>query len=81
MSNRDKLKALLIDVFLLEEDEFSFKLKRSDIDTWDSLGIVAMAVGIQETFGYHMKSDEATGVTSIQDIIDLLEQKDILIDE
>lgn len=81
MSNRDKLKALLIDVFLLEKDEFSFELKNTDIDTWDSLGTVAMAVGIQETFGYHMKPDEATSVTSVPDIIYMLEQKGILFDE
>ena len=47
MSNREKLKNLLIDVFLLTPEEFSFDLTVENIDTWDSLGVVAMAVGVQ----------------------------------
>ena len=77
MNNREKLKALLIDVFLLQEDEFSFDLKRSDVGTWDSLGVVSMAVGIQDEFGYHMAPEEAVGITGVYDIIELLESKGI----
>ena len=81
MNNRERLKELILDVFLLEENEFNFELKREDIETWDSMGVVAMAVGIQETFGYHFTPDEATNIKSIQDIIDILETKGILFNE
>ncbi len=77
MNNSEKLKNLLMDVFLLEDGEFSFDLTRSDIETWDSLGTVSMAVGIQEEFGYHMTPDEATHVNSISEICNLLEAKGI----
>jgi len=80
LTNRDKLKELLLDVFLLEESEFSWEMTREQIDTWDSLGVVAMAVGVQETFGYHMKPDEATGIGSVKDIIALLETRDVKFD-
>ena len=81
MENRKKLKSLLIDVFLLTSDEFSFDLKQSDIDTWDSLGVVALAVGIEETFGYHMKPEEAASIKKIEDIINLLQSKGFSFDE
>ncbi len=81
MTNREKLKQLLIDVFLLSPEEFNFDLKREQVDTWDSLGIVAMAVGIHETFGYHLKPEEATAIKSIDDLIHILESKGILFDE
>ena len=71
-TNREQLAELLIDVFLLEPDEFRFDLQRQDVETWDSLGVVAMAVGVQETFGYHFTPEEATGINSVQDIITLL---------
>ena len=71
-TNREQLAELLIDVFLLEPDEFRFDLQREEVETWDSLGVVAMAVGVQETFGYHFTPEEATGINSVQDIIDLL---------
>ena len=44
MSNREQLRELLMDIFLLEDDEFSFELKKDEVETWDSLGTVSMAV-------------------------------------
>jgi acyl carrier protein len=81
MSNREKLKELLIDVFLIELPEFRFDMLREEIDTWDSLGIVSMAIGIQETFGFHMRPEEAMAVKGFQHIIEFLESKGIKLDE
>ena len=81
MTNREKLKQLLLDVFLLSEEEFSFELKREEIETWDSLGVVSMAVGIQETFGYHFTPEQAIGISSIPDIIRILSENSVSVDE
>lgn len=81
MTNRDKLKNLLIDVFLLEDEEFSYNLTRSDIESWDSLGVVSLAVGVQDTFGYHMTPEEATSIEGIQQIVDLLKTNGISFNE
>ena len=75
--NLSKLSDLLIDVFLLEPEEFSIELTKEEIDTWDSLGTVAMAVGIEDEFGYHFTPEEATGIGSILEIIQLLDSKGI----
>jgi len=77
MTNREKLSDLLLDIFLLEPEEFSFDLTREDVETWDSLAVVSVAVGVKETFGYHFTPEEATSVARVQDIIDLLESKGI----
>ena len=77
MTDKEKLKDLLTDVFLLEEKEFSFELSRNKINSWDSLGTVAMAVGIQDVFGYHMTPDEAMNIDKVQDIVDILKGKGI----
>jgi len=77
VSNHDKLKDLLIDTFLLEDAEYSVDLTREDVDTWDSLGVVSLAVGVHETFGYHFTPEEATGIGSVADIVRLLESKGI----
>jgi len=73
----DRLKNLICDVFLLEPEEFSVNLSKGDIDTWDSLGTVAMAVGIQDEYGYHFTPEEAIGIESIRDIIEVLTEKGI----
>ena len=81
MGNHQKLKDLLIDVFLIEESEYSLDLSQQDIDTWDSLGLVSMAVGVEETFGYHFSQEEALSIKRVQDIVDILESKGISFDE
>jgi acyl carrier protein len=75
--NEALLRDLLVDVFLLEPDEYHRELLRADVETWDSLGIVSLAVGIEETFGYHMTPEEATGLTGVADIVTLLASKGI----
>ncbi len=76
-TNRAQLAELLIDVFLLEPDEFNFELRREDVETWDSLGVVSMAVGVHEEFGYHFTPEEAVGIGSVKDIMELLKSKGI----
>jgi acyl carrier protein len=80
MTNHEKLKQLIIDIFLLSEDEYSLDLKRENIQTWDSLGVVSMAIGIQETFGYHLKPEQATTIASIKDIIQVLTENGVHFD-
>jgi len=77
MTDTEKLKDLLTDVFLLEENEFSFELSRNQVNSWDSLGTVAMAVGVQDVFGYHMTPDEAMSINKVQDIVDILKEKGV----
>lgn len=77
MANREKLKQLLTDIFLLDPSEFRFDLTREQVETWDSLAVVSVAVGVHETFGYHPTPEEATALKSVPDIMALLESKGI----
>jgi acyl carrier protein len=77
MTNHEKLQELLLDILLLDASEFRFDLKREEIQTWDSMGVVAIAVGVDETFGYHFTPAEATSLTGVGDIIRILEMRDI----
>lgn len=81
MNNREKLKALVLDTFLLDPAEFRLELRREEIETWDSLGVVTLAVGVEQVFGYHFTPEEATGLRSVQDVIELLARKGIRFDE
>ena len=75
MENREKLKKVVEDVFLLQPGEFRFDLRRDEVETWDSFGVVSLAVGIQEAFGYHLTPAEAVGIKGVADIISLLSTK------
>jgi acyl carrier protein len=77
MTNREKLQDLLQDILLLDPSEFRFDLGRDDVETWDSMSVVAIAVGVDETFGYHMSPEEAIQIAGVADIITVLEAKGI----
>ena len=75
MDNREKLRDLLCDTFLLTPEAFRFDLRRDEVETWDSLGVVALAVGVQDVFGHHFTPEEATAVRSVPDLIARLEAR------
>lgn len=77
MSNHEQLQQLILDILLLEPEEYSLDLRRDQVETWDSLSVVSIAVGLDETFGYHPTPSEATALHSVNDIIGLLEGKGI----
>lgn len=81
MNNYQKLRDLLTDVLLLTDQEFSIDLRREQVETWDSLAIVAIAAGIDEAFGYHLTSDEAVSLTGVRDMVKILEREGIRFDE
>jgi acyl carrier protein len=81
VSNGEKLRQLVMDVLLLDDNEYSIDLRREEVETWDSLGVVSIAVGIDEVFGYHPTPEEATGIHSVTDIIDLLVSKGIEVND
>jgi acyl carrier protein len=81
MTNRDKLKKLLRDIFLLGETDFSWDLRQDDILSWDSLGTVSLAVGVQEVFGHHFAPEEAMGIKSFKDVVALLEKNGVRLGE
>jgi acyl carrier protein len=80
MTNKEKLQNLIQDVFLLTPEEFRFDLKRSEVETWDSFGVVSMAVGVQQTFGYHFTPEEATSIHGVGDVLKVLTSKGIAFD-
>jgi acyl carrier protein len=81
MSNHQELKELLMDVFLIDESEYSLEMSQEDVETWDSMGLVAMAVGVEETFGYHLSQEEALSIKKVQDVVDILVGKGIPFDD
>jgi acyl carrier protein len=77
MTNREKLQDLLQDTLLLDPSEFRFDLRREEVETWDSMSVVAIAVGLDETFGHHMSPDEAMRVAGVADIMTFLEGRGV----
>jgi acyl carrier protein len=82
MSPNDlKLRNLLVEILLIDDDQYRDENGPDAIETWDSLGMVRIAVGIEESFGYGMTPDEIVSLDSIGNIKAILRSHDIRFDE
>ena len=78
--NQTKLRDLFTDILLLSPEEFRFDLTREEVDTWDSLAVVSIAVGVEETFGHHMTPEEAVSVDGVPYVVRYLESRGVRFD-
>ena len=62
------------------EDDAAIALHRDDVETWDSMATVAIAVGIEEVFQHHPLEEEAIGLESVDHIIAFLKAKGVRFD-
>lgn len=70
-----KLKRILVDVLLIEDNQYDDKNGPTEIDTWDSLAVVHIAVSVEAEFGYAMTPEEMVSLDSIEDIKRILREK------
>ena len=73
----EKLKRLLMNIFNLTENEFSFNLTKQDITNWDSLKHMELITTIEKEFQVNLEMLEIVRMQSIPDIIDILKNKGI----
>lgn len=70
----DKVKALLVSKFGVEEEEISPEATFSDLDL-DSLDLVEFALAAEEEMGVRISDEEAEQLDTLNDTVKLLEQK------
>lgn len=76
-SNDNKLKLLLTDIFMMEEEQYKDENGPDDIEGWDSLATVSMAVALEQEFGHHMTVEEVVEIRNIGDIKHYLRSKGV----
>jgi len=82
MSPNDlKLRNLLVETLLIEDEQYRNENGPDTIETWDSLAMVRIAVGVEEVFGYKMTPEEMVSLDSIGDIKAILRSHDIGFDQ
>ena len=82
MSPNDlKLRNLLVEILLIDDEQYSEENGPDTIETWDSLAMVRIATGVEETFGCSMTPEEMVSLDSIGDIKAILRSHDIAFDQ
>lgn len=67
-ANDRKLRDLLMDVLLIEEEEYRDEYGPAEIRSWNSLATVTIATEIEKAFGHAMEPQEMVTLQSIGDI-------------
>jgi acyl carrier protein len=70
-----QLRAVFRDVFDDEELEIDRTTTATDIEDWDSLRHVGLVVNIEAAFGIKFTSLEVAGLSSVGEMVDLIERK------
>jgi acyl carrier protein len=79
--NDQKLRNLLVETLLIDDEQYLDQNGPDTIETWDSLAMVRIAAGIGEAFGYDMTPEEMVSLESIGDIKAILRSHDIRFDQ
>jgi len=72
-----KLKSLLVEILLIDDDQYRDDYGPDKIETWDSLAVVHIASAVEAEFGYAMSPEEMVSLGSIGDIKHILRQRQV----
>lgn len=71
----EKVKAFLIDDLEIDEEKIAPEAKLKDDLGIDSLDFVDIVVIVEKNFGFKIKPEEMTGVTTLSQFCDYIESK------
>ncbi len=71
----EKINYFLIDEFEVEEEDVQPKANLKDTLELDSLDFVDLVVAVESNFGVKLVADDFTGINTLQNFYDLIEQK------
>lgn len=71
----EKVKAVLVDALNIDESLISPTSNLKDDLAIDSLSAVELALELESTFDIRIEDDELARLTTVQDILDLVETK------
>lgn len=70
--NDQKLRRLLEDILLIDDDQYRDEFGPDEIETWDSLAMINIATAVEKEFDYAMTPEEMVSLGSIGDIKQIL---------
>ena len=73
----EKLKELMVEIFLMEDEDYEDENGPDQIEGWDSLSMISLAVAIHETFDHHMTPAQVAAVRCIGDVRNYLRDQGV----
>ena len=73
----DKLLQVLIESFNLSTDQINLDSKIIEFEEWDSMSHIMFITQMEESFSVNLDGDEIASITTVQDVVGLLNKKGI----
>lgn len=74
-SDQQRLQKIIADILGLDESEVTGSFSYRDTDRWDSLKHMEIITAIEQNFSLTFMVDEIVNMTSIEDIIRIVDEK------
>jgi acyl carrier protein len=72
--NKNEVVNWLAGLFEAPAGSITVDTLKKEIPAWDSLGVLTLIAGLDEDFGIQLTEDEIQKMSSVKDILDLLQR-------
>lgn len=79
MNTMDQLLRLLAQCLNTSEADLSNDTRSDDLDTWDSLAVINLAISLEGEYGVSLTAEEVEQLKSVKAIIEILGRHQIVI--
>ena len=79
MNSMNQLLELLAQCLNTSKSNLTISTKNEDLDTWDSLAIINLAISLEGEYGISFTAEEVEQLKSVKAIIEVLERHEIAI--
>jgi acyl carrier protein len=79
MNPMDQLLRLLAQCLNTSESDLSIDTRSDDLDTWDSLAVINLAISLEGEYGVALTAEEVEQLKSVRAIVEILGRHQIVI--
>ncbi|MHC4706356.1 MAG: acyl carrier protein [Planctomycetota bacterium] len=73
MNAFERVRAIMVEIFQVSENEIPPDLEQEDLENWDSLQHLNLMLALEQEFGVTLDVDELATLTSVPAILKYLE--------
>ena len=77
MTNLEKYKSILMDVFNVKEDVLNSEFTKENVEGWDSIKQLALSSSMEEEFDLLFDAEDILGLTSFDAGLEILRKNDV----
>jgi len=79
--NTQEAISWLADIFNVDETDIQVDQPRESLDYWDSMGMLLLMGELDDLFDFTLTEDQLKNISTINDLLDILKEKNFIVDK